>query len=75
MPPSHSGYKYALQAATGAHAPGIHQVTYRQDDDQGWPPASILVEDLSRLGRVCERLHSDRGGEFTAQEWADMCND
>ena len=74
MPPSHSGYKYALQAVD-RRTRMVFTRLLKTKAEATRAMASILDEELSKLGRVCERLHSDRGGEFTAQQWADMCNE
>lgn len=37
--------------------------------------ATLLDRELVPFGRICERIHADRGGEFTGNEWKTMCNE
>lgn len=37
--------------------------------------AALLDKELTPYGRVCLRIHADRGGEFTGREWQNMCRE
>lgn len=74
MPASHSGYKYALEAVD--RSTRMSWKAYIKTKDQAAAAmAQILDKEFSPFGRHCDRLHGDRGGEFTGKDWLEMCRE
>lgn len=74
MPASHSGYRYALQAID--RRTRMSWTGYlRSKNEAAAAMAKILDNELGRLNRHCARLHADRGGEFTGNDWKQLCQE
>jgi transposase InsO family protein len=74
MKPSNSGYKWALEVVD-RRTRMCWNAPLKAKSDAAKAMASILDKELSPFGRRCERLHADRGGEFTGSEWKMMCQE
>ena len=74
MPATPSGKKYAIQPVDRKTRYVITEAMNNKDQS-----ASIMTDILDRnltpFGRVCTRIHADRGGEFTGGDWTTMCNE
>lgn len=74
MAPSASGYRYALEAVD-RRTRMSWVVPLRAKGEAAHAMAALLDDQLSPFSRQCERLHADRGGEFTGREWQQMCHE
>lgn len=75
MPPSLGGNKYAIQA-TDRHSRFVFTRPMKAKSQATRTVAiEILDKEFAPFQRHCEELRGDRGGEFTGNEWQDMCRE
>lgn len=74
MPTSPSGKRFALEIVD-RHTRMRWVVPLNRKSDAANAMADFLDRTLAPLMRFCDRIHADRGGEFTSSDWTTMCTE